>query len=75
MHTKVSSKGQIVIPAPLLRRRGVRAGDPLDVSLESGRIVLTPHKKRIPKARIVTDAVTGLPVLGAGSEAPTLSSM
>ncbi len=74
METKVSTKGQVVLPGPLRRRLGIRAGDPLDVSVETGRIVLTPRKKRSRAARIIADPITGLPVLTTGSDAPMLSS-
>jgi AbrB family looped-hinge helix DNA binding protein len=74
MQTKVSTKGQVVLPGPLRRRLGIRAGDPLEVNVESGRIVLTPQRRRPHKIKIVTDPVTGLPVLSAGSGAPALSS-
>ncbi len=74
MHTTISTKGQIVLPGPLRRRLGLHPGDPLEVNVESGRIVLTPRRQRRRTAKIVTDAVTGLPVLTAGPEAPTLSS-
>ena len=74
MQTKVSTKGQVVLPGPLRRRLGIRAGDPLDANIEAGRIVLTHRKKRPYRVRIVTDQVTGLPVLSAGSDAPVLSS-
>ena len=74
MQTKVSTKGQVVLPGPLRRRLGIREGDPLDASIESGRIVLTPRRKRPRQARIVTDPATGLPVLTMGAETPTLSS-
>jgi len=73
MNTKVSTKGQIVLPGPLRRRLGIRAGDPLDAHIEAGRIVLTPHKKRPRQARIVNDPLTGLPVLTVGSDAPPLT--
>jgi AbrB family looped-hinge helix DNA binding protein len=74
VQTKVSTKGQVVLPGPLRRRLGIHAGDPLDVNVESGRIVLTPQRKRPRQAKIVTDPVTGLPVLSAGSDVPALSS-
>jgi AbrB family looped-hinge helix DNA binding protein len=74
MQTKVSTKGQVVLPGPLRRRLGIRAGDALDANIEAGRIVLTPRKRRSYDVRIVTDRVTGMPVLSAGSEAPVLSS-
>ena len=74
MTTKVSTKGQIVLPGPLRRKLGLRAGDPLTAKIEAGRIVLTPQKKKVHKVKIVTDPITGLPVLSAGSNAPVLSS-
>jgi AbrB family looped-hinge helix DNA binding protein len=74
MMVKVSIQGQVVIPKPIRRRLGVRAGDSFEVKIEAGRIVLTPRKKRSLVARIVSDPVTGLPVLSAGPDAPTLSS-
>jgi len=74
MQTRVSTKGQVVLPGPLRRRLSIRAGDPLDAKIEGGRIVLTPRRKRPRRVRIVTDPITGLPVLSAGSDAPVLSS-
>src|ERR1700723_2813726 len=61
MQTKVSTKGQVVLPGPLRRRLDIRAGDPLDANIEDGSIVLTPRKKRAHRPRLVTDPVTGLP--------------
>jgi AbrB family looped-hinge helix DNA binding protein len=74
VQTKVSTKGQIVLPGPLRRRLGIQAGDPLEVNIESGRIVLTPRTRRRHQAKIVTDRVTGLPVLSVSPDAPALSS-
>ena len=74
MQTKVSTKGQVVLPGPLRRRLDIRPGDPLDVNIEEDRIVLTPQKKRRHPAKVVTDPVTGLPALSAGTNAPRLSS-
>jgi AbrB family looped-hinge helix DNA binding protein len=74
MQTTVSTKGQVVLPGPLRRRLDIRAGDPLDANIEEGRIVLTPHRKRGRRVKIVKDPITGLPVLSAGANAPTLTS-
>ena len=74
MQTKVSTKGQVVLPGPLRRRLDIRAGDPLDANIENGRIVLTPQRKRPHRIKIVRDPVSGLPALSAGPKAPTLSS-
>jgi AbrB family looped-hinge helix DNA binding protein len=74
MQTRVSTKGQVVLPGPLRRKLGIQAGDAMEVSVEAGHIVLMPHRKKARKARIVTDPVTGLPVLSAGDALPALSS-
>ncbi len=74
MQTRVSTKGQVVLPGPLRRRLNIRAGDPLDANIEGGRIVLTPRRKRPHPVKLVTDPVTGLPALSAGTGAPPLSS-
>lgn len=74
MQTRVSTKGQVVLPSPLRRRLGIRAGDPLEAEIESGRIILTPRRKKPLRAKIITDPVTGFPVLTAGKDAPVLTS-
>ncbi len=74
MQTRVSTKGQIVIPSPLRRRLGLRAGDPLDIAVEKDRIVLTAPKRTRSKARIIKDPITGFPVIDAGPDAPILTS-
>jgi len=62
MQTKVSTKGQVVLPEPLRRRLDIRPGDPLDANIEDGRIVLTPRKKRLHRIKLVTDPVTDCPL-------------
>ena len=74
MRTRVSTKGQVVLPSPIRRQLGLRAGDPLNADVEGGRIVLTPRRTRSLKVRILLDPITGLPALSAGSDAPVLSS-
>ena len=74
MQTKVSTKGQVVLPGPLRRRLDIRAGDPLDAAIENGRIVLSPRNSRPHRVKFVTDPVTGLPALSAGPKAPALTS-
>lgn len=74
MQTKVSTKGQIVLPGPLRRKLNIRAGDPLIISVERDRIVLTAPKRKHSTARIIEDPITGLPVIDAGSDAPVLTS-
>jgi len=74
MQTRISTKGQVVLPGPIRRRLGLQAGDPLDAKVEGGNIVLTPRKKRSRKAKIVIDPVSGLPAVTLGPGAPVLTS-
>jgi AbrB family looped-hinge helix DNA binding protein len=75
METKLSTKGQVVLPQRLRDKLGLRAGDPLEAKLEGESIVLTPkHKRRRRKARIIIDPITGLPALTAGPGAPRITS-
>ena len=74
METKLSTKGQIVLPGPIRRKLGLQAGDPLDAKVDGGRIVLTPRSTRSRRVSVVVDRITGLPVLSAGPKAATLSS-
>ena len=74
MRTKISTKGQVVLPSRIRRRLGLQAGDSLDAEMEGERIILTPRRARRGSARIVKDTVTGLPVLTAGADAAKLTS-
>lgn len=74
MQTRISSKGQVVLPGLIRRKLGLVSGDALDATVKSGQIVLTPRHSRSAKAIIGRDAVTGLPVLTAGPRAPQLTS-
>ena len=74
MQTRVSTKGQIVLPAPVRRRLCISPGDSLDIAVEQDRIVLTAPAKKRYKARIVKDPITGLPVIDVGPDAPVLTS-
>jgi AbrB family looped-hinge helix DNA binding protein len=73
MQTKVSTKGQVVLPSPIRRKLCLETGDSLDADVVGGRIVLTPKKRRRRRARIVKDPVTGWPVLTAGPSGPKLT--
>jgi AbrB family looped-hinge helix DNA binding protein len=74
MQTKVSTKGQIVLPQPIRHRLNIRAGDTLDIAVEKDRIVLTSPRRKHFKARIIEDPITGFPVIDAGPDAPVLTS-
>ena len=74
MQTRVSTKGQIVLPGPLRRKLGIRAGDPLDIAVERNRIVLTQPNRPKYEARMVEDPVTGFTAIDMGPDAPILTS-
>lgn len=74
MQTKVSTKGQVVLPSQLRERLGLRPGDELDVKLEGDAIILKPRRARRRKAKIIKDPISGFPVLSAGKNAPKLTS-
>jgi AbrB family looped-hinge helix DNA binding protein len=74
MQTKVSTKGQVVLPSGIRRRLGLQPGDALDADLDGDRIILTPRRAPRATARIVKDPITGLPVLTAGADSATLTS-
>jgi AbrB family looped-hinge helix DNA binding protein len=71
--TKISTKGQVVLPQAIRRKMNLHAGDLLEARIEGERIVLIPRKKRSRKGRIIKDPLTGYPVLTAGKNAPVLT--
>ena len=73
METKLSTKGQVVLPGPIRRKLGLQSGDALEAKIVQGQIVLIPAKGKPRRARIVRDPVTGWPVLSAGPDAPKLT--
>ena len=74
MQTKLSTKGQVVLPGPVRRKLGLRPGDVLEAKVSGASVVLTPRRRPSGKAKIITDSITGLPVLTVDSEAPKLTS-
>ncbi len=74
MQTRVSSKGQVVLPGPIRRKLGLLPGDALEARVKDGKIVLAPKQARRAKTAFACDAITGLPVLTAGVAAPQLTS-
>jgi AbrB family looped-hinge helix DNA binding protein len=74
MITKLSTKGQVVLPGPIREKMGLQPGDQLRAAIEEDRIVLTPSRKPRRKARIVKDPLTGFPMLTAGKGAPKLTN-
>lgn len=43
MLTRLSSKGQLVIPKPMREALGLRSGDQVHLMLEHGKIILEPQ--------------------------------
>jgi AbrB family looped-hinge helix DNA binding protein len=74
MQTRISTKGQVVLPGPIRRKLGLRPGDPLDAEVKGGSVVLTPRRKRSKKAKIIINRRTGLPAFTLGPDAPVLTS-
>jgi bifunctional DNA-binding transcriptional regulator/antitoxin component of YhaV-PrlF toxin-antitoxin module len=58
----------------LRRRLGIKSGDKLKAEVKNGEIVLSPQHQKKYKTRIITDPITGLPVLDSGPDAPVLTS-
>ena len=71
MQTRVSSKGQIVLPAPLRAQARHSCRRSLDIAVEKDRIVLTPPSKPKYQARIVEDPVTGFTAIDLGPMRPS----
>ncbi|MGH9733560.1 MAG: AbrB/MazE/SpoVT family DNA-binding domain-containing protein [Candidatus Acidiferrales bacterium] len=74
MKTKLSTKGQVVLPLRIRRTLGLQPGDSLDAKVQGGGVILTPQRTRSRKPKILVDGITGLPVLNAGDDAPLLTS-
>ena len=74
METRISTKGQVVLPKLFRRRLDLRVSDPLEVNIEGGCIILRPQKRVSRKVSIVTDPVTRLPVISLGKDAPVLTN-
>jgi len=71
-------EGDLGLPESIKAKMGLRAGDLLDARLEttetSARLVLTLSKPHKPEGRIISDPLTGWPVLDFGPDAPELTN-
>ncbi len=74
MRTKISTKGQVVLPGGIRHKLGLQPGDSLEAVLDGERIILIPRRLKRGAARIIKDPVTWLPVLTAGPDAAKLAS-
>lgn len=75
MKTRLSSKGQVVLPSAIRRRLGLLPGDEMSAVIQAHRIILTPSRRPASRARarIAKHPLTGLPVMRAPS-APVVDS-
>ena len=62
------------MPSPIRHKLGLRPGESLAATVEDGRIILSWRSAPVRKIGILTDPLTGLPVLAAGAGAPKLTS-
>ncbi len=76
MKTKVLEKGEVIIPASMRRRLGIKPGDSLNADIKDQSIILSrrTESKKAGMARIITDSTTGLPVIDVGDDAPILTN-
>jgi bifunctional DNA-binding transcriptional regulator/antitoxin component of YhaV-PrlF toxin-antitoxin module len=73
MRTSVASNGEIIVPGELAKKLGFLPGDSLNATIEAGKIVLFPSPKTQYHGTIITDPLTGWPVLDFGPDAPELT--
>jgi hypothetical protein len=74
MQIVASDKGEVVIPDTLCAMVGVRPGEPVNATLENGRIVIAAREQVHYEGKIIADPETGFPVLDFGPDAPVLTS-
>ncbi|HEY1107297.1 MAG TPA: AbrB/MazE/SpoVT family DNA-binding domain-containing protein [Opitutaceae bacterium] len=73
MTTKLSSKGQIVLPRQVRSKLGLQPGTEFEVSTNGETVVLVPRVKR-GKVKLVTDPKTGLPTFVVPPGTPPMTS-
>ncbi len=71
MTLRLSTKGQLVIPAQLRKALNLHAGDKVDVQLEGQRLVL---KRAAAPAATLKRGQFGRPVLKAAPTAPAMTT-
>jgi AbrB family looped-hinge helix DNA binding protein len=74
VQTKVSSKGQVVLPISIRNKLRIKTGDPLEARIQGDRIVLIPQKQRKFRTWIGKSPITGLPVLMSEAGAPKITN-
>ncbi len=66
MIKKLSSKGQIVLPAEYRKSLGLKAGHPIEITCEGNQLILRPAGK--PSARLVRTPGYARPLLSLGKK-------
>jgi AbrB family looped-hinge helix DNA binding protein len=74
VQTKVSSKGQVVLPVAIRNKLQIKEGDPLEAKVEGDHILLIPKKRRKFRTWIGKSPLTGMPVLMTEAGAPKITS-
>ena len=74
MTTTLSSKGQVVLPAAVRRRLGLRPGTSFRCTVKGGGIVLTPDTVRPARVRYGRAKDSGLVYVIAPPGAPVVTS-
>jgi AbrB family looped-hinge helix DNA binding protein len=74
LETRLSTKGQIVLPQPVRQMLALRPGDALVCRVDEGAIILTPKTRSRNETQLLADPLTGLVVTDSGPDAPTVTS-
>ena len=73
METRVSTKGQVVLPGAIRRKLGIQPGDRLIATVVEDHILLSKRAEPARKGKIVYHPLTGLPAWDSWPDAPTLT--
>ncbi|MEO7796466.1 MAG: AbrB/MazE/SpoVT family DNA-binding domain-containing protein [Opitutaceae bacterium] len=74
MTTRLSSKGQVVLPAAARKRLGLKPGAKFACRVRGGEIVLTPAETKRSEPRFVKDKLTGITVVAVHEGASVITS-
>ncbi len=74
MQTKISSKGQVVVPLAIRNELQIKAGDYLEAQVEKDYVKLIPKKRRKFRTWVGKSRVTGLPVIMSEPDAPKITN-
>jgi len=74
MRTKLSSKGQVLLPRAAREKLNLVSGIQLECSVQGEAIVLKPKRGKIASPKLVQDKITGLIVTKGAGDQPPVSS-